>query len=378
MPELFASLDALLESGDAAAGFDLLINDFLAEKEYGMVFEARLMKKRFELGLPLIQSDTPDDQTYQAAVIEAARDTGRLFLEAGNIERAWPYFRAISDTTPVRQAIENLPPAEGLDGVINIAFQEGVHPLKGLELILAAHGMCRALTAFGMTAVSRDRESCIALLTRGIHAEILQRMGGAIEAAEGSRPASDNLIELMQGREWLFGEWDYYVDTSHLLTILPYLVEVTDAAVLRLFHELCEYGKHLSPHFQTPGIPPFENQFVAHDHYALALLKDGNEHVEYFRRQVADSDPEVVGDAPGRTLVRLLMSLDRKPEALDVLLEHVFEDAPYGAPVPSALQLCYQSGQFARMKEIAQERGDRLSYAAAQILTRYPSRKTAV
>jgi hypothetical protein len=373
VPDIFPSLDRLLESGDAAAGFDFLIGEFLAAREYGMAFEARLMKKRFELGLPLIQGDSPPDDVYQAAMVETARQTGELFLEAGNIERAWPYFRAISEIEPVARAIGAVEPGENLDGVINIAFQEGIHPLKGLELILACHGMCRALTAFGMTVVTKDRDKCIALLTTALHAEVADRIARAIEAKEGAPPASKSLTELMEGRAWLFGEWDYYVDTSHLLTILPYCVEVTDPAILTLLHELCVYGGNLSERFQSPGNPPFEKQFEAYDHYALALLNpaanDGDGHLDYFRRKVAEADPEVVGDAPGRFLVKLLVSLDRKAEALDVLLEHVFEDAPYGVPVPSVLQLCYDTKNFELMTAIAKERGDMLNYAAARILS---------
>lgn len=369
MPDIFLSLDRLLESGNPAAGFDLLIEEFLAAKEYGTAFEARLMRKRFELGLPLLQTDSLNDEAYQAGVVEIARQTGELFLADGKIERAWPYFRAISEYEPVVRAIENLEPREGLDGVINIAFQEGLHPLKGLELILAGHGMCRALTAFGMQVVTKDREKCIAFLTAALYGEVVERMRQAIETQEGSPASSKNLMDLMRDRDWLFGEWNYYVDTSHLLTIVPYCVEITDAPTLRLFHELCEYGKRLDKKFQSKGIPPFEDQFEAYGHYANALLgKDVEEHVDYFRRQVAESDAEVVGDAPGRILVRLLVSLNRPAEAIGVSLENIFEDAPYGAPVPSVLQLCNQAKDFPRMAEIAKERGDFLSYTAARIL----------
>ncbi len=370
MADIFPSLDRLLESGSPAAGFDLLIEEFLAAKEYGTVFEARLMKKRFELGLPLLQTDSLNDEAYQAGVVEIARQTGELFLGEGNIERAWPYFRAISEYEPVVRAIENLEPREGLEGVISIAFQEGVHPLKGIELILAGHGMCRALTAFGMQVVTKDRDKCIAFLTAALYREVVDRMRLAIEAHDGAPVAAKNLIELMTDREWLFGEWDYYADTSHLLSIVPYCVEVTDPPTLRLLHELCEYGKRLDKKFQSKGNPPFEDQFEAYGHYANALLgNDVEAHVDYFRRQVTESDPEVVGDAPGRILVKLLVSLNRPAEAIGVALENVFEDAPYGAPVPSVLQLCNQAKDFARMAEIAKERGDFLSYAAARILT---------
>ncbi|HVW86162.1 MAG TPA: hypothetical protein VHB50_15850, partial [Bryobacteraceae bacterium] len=145
--------------------------------------------------------------------------------------------------------------------------------------------------------------------------------------------------------------------------------EVTDPEILRLCAELCEYGKHLSERFRSPGIPPFEDQYVAYGHYVQALLGNSvDEHLEYFRKQVAESDPEVAGDAPGRTLVRLLISLGRPKEALNAVVDHVFEDAPYGVPVPSALQLCYRAGEYARLRELARERGDLLSYAAGGIL----------
>ena len=45
------------------------------------------MRKRFDLGLPLIQTDSLTREDYQQAVVDAAREAGRLFLAAGNIER---------------------------------------------------------------------------------------------------------------------------------------------------------------------------------------------------------------------------------------------------------------------------------------------------
>ncbi len=369
--ELFPQLDPLLESAGPAAGLDFLIAQFLAAKEYGMVFEARLMKKRQELGLPLIQTDALTGDDYQQAVMEAARETGALFLADGRIERAWPYFRAVSETAPIFDAIDKLEPGDNLENVITIAFQEGVHPRKGLELILAQHGMCRAITAFGMTAVQKDREACIALLAKNLHEEIVRRMGEAIAAREGPPPATASLPEMMSGRDWLFGEWDYYVDTSHLLSVIPYATELMDKAALALCAELCEYGQRLATQFQSAGIPPFEDQFTAYGHYLQALLGNNvEEHLDYFRRQVTESDPEIVGDAPGRHLARLLIALNRPAEALDVVLEHVFEDATYGAPVPSALQLCYQAKDFTRLRDLARERGDLLSYAAGSILAK--------
>lgn len=369
--QLFDDLDRLVASAEPASALDHLIANLLESGDYGLVFEARLMRKRYDLGLPLIQSDQITRDDYQQAVMEVARDTGALFLAAGNIARAWPYYRAIGDPKPVEEAIAQIEASEDLEGIIGIAFQEGVHPLKGLELILNNQGMCRAITAFGMNAVQKDRDKCIALLARHLHSEILARIGQTIEAKEGTRPDTTSLVELMAGRDWLFGEWDYYADSSHLLSVIPYGIELRDAAALGIFHELCEYGGHLAAQFQSAGVPPFENQCEAYGHYIQALRGlHVDAHVDYFRQQVANCDPDVAGDAPGRTLARLLIALGRTEEALRAVLDHVFEDAPWGTPVPTALQLCYQARDFATMRELARERSDGLSYAAASILTR--------
>jgi hypothetical protein len=370
IPETVAAeLDQRLASSAPADTIQFIAEHFLQSGEYGLLFEARLMQKRLELGLPLVQTESVALPTYQDAVVEVARETGRLFLAAGNIDRAWPYYRAVGDPGPVEQALDTLDPEAASEGAISIAFQEGVHPRKGLELILEKHGMCRAITAFGMTAVQKDREACIGMLARHIHAEILSRMAYAIEAREGSVAETTSIRGRMEGRDWLFGDWDCYVDTSHLLSVVPYCVEITDPAVLAVFAELCAYGQRLAAQFQSPGIPPFTDQFTAYGHYVEALRgNDVEAHLDYFREQVAQSDPEIDGDAPGRTLARLFLSLNRPADALQTVLDHVFEDAPYGVPVPGAIQLCHAARDFDRMRELARERGDLLSYAAAGIL----------
>jgi len=353
---------------DPVSALDHLIAKYQEAGEFGLVFEARLMKRRHELGMPLIQTNQIDREDYQQSVVEIARDTGKSFLAAGNITRAWPYFRAVGETKPIEEAIDGLEESQD-EGIVSIAFQEGVHPLKGLQLILNNQGMCRALTAFGMNAVQKDRDKCIGLLATRLHGEIAANMASTIEAREGARPSTTSLTELMDGREWMFGEWDYYVDTSHLLSIIPYGIELRDPEQLAVFHELCEYGKHLNAQFQSAGVPPFENQFEAYDHYIEALRGvDVESHIEYFRQQVASADPEIAGDAPGRTLARLFIALNRPEDALKTVLEHVLEDAPWGTPVPTALQLCYQVGDYNTMRDLARERGDALSYVAACVL----------
>lgn len=380
MPEeenIAAAVDRILESGDHAASLDYLIEQFRRSRKLGLLFEARLMKKRLELGLPLIQTEAstgfPEQAraAYDRGVVEAARETGELYLAEGDVERAWPYFRAIGETAPVAAAIERVEPGENLDAIVAIAFQEGVHPAKGLQLILSQHGMCRAITSFGMFPVQKDRAQCITLLVRSLHAEVVDRMARTIESQEGSRPDTASLVDMLTGRPWLFGEYDYYVDTSHLVSLLPYCVEVTDTSTLQLFHELCEYGKRLSPQFQSQGQPPFENPYVDYDHYVQALLGiDVEDRIAHFRRKVTENEPEQAADGPAQALINLLMRLGRYEEALEISLKYLAGEGSSSGACPSALQICYLSKNYDRLKELASNRGDLLTYVAASALCR--------
>ena len=138
-----------MESGDLAGGLDFLIEHFRENRNFHLFFEAQLMKKRLELGVPLIQQESifrisaGNAGGVRKGMIEAARETGTLALAAGEIARAWPYFRAIGEPGPVAEAIEQTEPGESAAPLIDIAFREGVHPAKGLQFILKRTGCAR-------------------------------------------------------------------------------------------------------------------------------------------------------------------------------------------------------------------------------------------
>jgi hypothetical protein len=380
MPEdVFGTLEQLLISEQPSTSFDLLAGQFRAAKDYRSLFDARLMKKRLELGLPLFLTDDLSAlpikvrDAYGQAVTEAAREVGELFLTDGEIAQAWPYLRATGDSARVADAIEMVEDGDGINRIIEIAFQEGVHPAKGLELMAAKYGICRAISAFEVSAVEKDREKCIAVLARNLHTEVVERLRSAIEQEERARPVSTSIAELIGGRDWLFGEYSTYVDTSHLVSLLQHCPEVTDSGVLLIFHELCEYGKRLSPQVRVQCEPPFEDVYIDFDHYAQALLGiDVDNHLAHFRRKVAEAGPERMGSLCAQYLVRLLARLARYEEALEVALAH-FPHARFGDLVcPTATELCRLARRFNRLKELAREREDWLTYAAASLEARTP------
>jgi hypothetical protein len=374
----FETLGPMLQSAEPASSLDYLIGQFRESKEYHLMFEAKLMKKRLELGLPLIQAPNlaalpPDVQTrYQQFLVEAAQETGELFLASGDIPKAWPYLRATGDVTRVAAAIEKVEPCDNVDAVIEIAFMQGVHPAKGLDLAIGKFGICRALTYFGGSGGEKDREQCIGVLARSIYSELAASLDNAIEEREGHKSGSTSITGLIEGRDWLFGEFSSYIDPSHIVSVLQYCPEVTDSETLQQFHELCEYGKRLSANFQFPGRPPFENPFVDYDHYVQALRGvDVDEHIAHFRKKVEETD--TAGNWPAQILINLLVRVGRYREALEVSLEYLPGAHASEIACPTAQQLCELAGDFDRLAELARERGDVLTYVAAHLEAAAPA-----
>lgn len=375
----FARLDRLLNRGNPAEviynpgdALDYLIEEFRQEKNHSIVFQARLMKTRQQLGLPLIQTEDiagfPPElrRPYEEAFIEAAREAGASFLADGDIVGAWPYFRALGETDLIADAIDRAEPGDDIESVIAIAFQEGVHPAKGLDLILAQHGMCRAITSFGMVAVTKGRKECLQILARGLYTEVVGRIRETITRAEGSDPATDHLPTLIASRPWLFGEYDYYVDTSHLMSVLQYSPEVTDVNTIRILRQLCEYGQRLSPQFTQRGYPPFEEPYLDYAKLLDAYLGiDPETAVAHFRQKVYTYDIEQTGTGPAQQFVKLLLRLGRHPEALTVAQDFLADVPPQELSCPSVLQICCLAGEYEVLMKLAREKGDLLSYAAA-------------
>jgi hypothetical protein len=372
----FELLEQTLRSSGARTVFELLLRTAREERNYFQLFEARLMQQRHELGLPLLYSGVISDlpaehqSAYSAALMDAARETGGLFLADGDIERAWPYFRAVGDAAPVASAIELLPSCEGNERVIEIALQEGVNPRKGFELLIEQRGLCSAVEFATRTTDPQRRRTFLQVLIRAVHKEVQGRIKEAIAAREGSAPDTDRLPELINGgecgREWLFDGGRYYTENSHLASLVQASPELEDKGTLGLALELAEYALHLAPMFHFPGSPPFEDLYQDHAQYLRALLEfnalgygtlgqeSGADAVEHFRRKL---DASVDGSA--EVLAGLLSRLGRYEEALQVSIDHL--------DGRSAIELCQMAGDYQRLCDVARERGDPVAFAAGLI-----------
>jgi hypothetical protein len=364
---VFEQLEKALRSQGADAAFTLLIQELREQRKYPLLFEARLMWKRFQLGQPLLQpgkiSDLPSDRqaTYEAAVMEAARETGGLFLADGEIARAWPYFRAVGDLRPVAEAIDRIPPGGGSEPVIQIALNEGVNPRRGFELFLEQQGICSAISLASQYPDDGARIEFLGILVRALSRELAINLKKAIASAEGRAPDTDSIAEMIDGRDWLFAGSRYYTENSHLLSLVQASPQLQDRETLGLARELAEYGQHLDPMYHFPSQPPFTDTYTDYAAYLRAILgQDVDQCVAHFRTKVADSAP---GSA--EVLVILLTRLGRYREALDVSRQYLGGDA--GTTCPSALQLCQMAGDFEQLRQLAREEGDLLAFTAGVI-----------
>ena len=378
--DVFDQVRDALESGDVEQAFNLAVTRFREEGSYPLIFEARLMKKRHELGMPLIQTDTwrslsPEVQkAYEEATLEAAREVGTLFLKQGEIGKAWPYFRAIGDNATVRDAIESWNDAEvgeALDGAIEVAYHEQVHPRKGFELILKHYGTCRAITNFSQYPVEEGRADCAQLLVEHVHSELLANVSHAVAQKEGQPPEGNDLAAVVDGREWLFEGNAYYLDTSHVSSLVQMAPSIDRAPTLELLYGFAEYGKRLGEMYQFPGNPPFENVFEDYGIYIRTVLgRKVEEGLDHFRRKLETCDPNVAGTTPAQVLVNLLVRVGRPGEAADVAVEHLSKADPQFLTCPNALQLCQMAGDYGRLAEVSRQRRDLLSFAAAEMQAR--------
>jgi hypothetical protein len=89
--------------------------------------------------------------------------------------------------------------------------------------------------------------------------------------------------------------------------------------------------------------------------------------VQHFLAKVREADPSVTGTAPAQVLVALLTRLKRYQEGIQISLEYLSQTSGEQLVCPTVPQLCQLAGDYVRLKQIARDRGDLLSFTAASI-----------
>ena len=337
------------------------------------------MTKRYELGASPVATGSNQDlaaalhEPFEQGIREAAITVGNLYLQEGNIPQAWGYFRMLGEKGPIYQALDHYQPKddEDIHALVDIAFNQGVHPRKGFDWVLNRFGVCNAITSLGggdLPFETDVKDYCIKSLVRTLRADLMERLRVDIAHKQGFAPTGQTIAELIAGRDWLFDEDCYHIDISHLSSVVQLSTQLSEGDELRQARDLCAYGQRLSPRLQLHSDPPFENQYADYD-MLLAMLsgEDVTGGLAHFHKKADEADPEVIGSYPAEVLVNLLLRLERPKEALAVARKHLARLGDQRLSCPSIVDLCRQTGDYATLAEVAREQENPVNFVAGII-----------
>src|SRR5262249_18015790 len=144
---------------------------------------------------------------------------------------------------------------------------------------------------------------------------------------EGSTPTEQgepSIRELLQGRDWLFEDEAYHIDTSHLSSVVQMSMMLSPCPELDMARELCQYGQKLPGRSLGQQAPPRDRGYADYEVYLSILAGDEVEKgIAHFRRKADEADPEEIGTYPAEVLVNLLLRLGRGKEAIEVARKHL-------------------------------------------------------
>jgi hypothetical protein len=377
----YDQLEQTVKSAGPAAAIDKLAAELKARKDYTGLFYTLLMKKRVELGVSPIATGSNQDlpeaahRPFEEGIADAARTVGNLYLAEGQIAPAWGYFRMLGETKPVADALEKLQLKDDMDvqAIIDIAFHQAVAPVKGFDWVIERFGICSAITVMGgeLPFTPEVRGACTKKLIRALHGELMARLAAEVERVQNFKPSAKTVREMIEGRDWLFGDDFYHIDLSHLNSVVQMATQLEKCEELGLVRDMCAYGMKLSPRFRYQSEPPFDDQYADYDKYlAIFTGEDVEGGVAHFRAKVEANDPAESGTFPTEIYVNLLMRLGRTSEALDAVRKYITPLGDVRLSCPNLVELVQQTKRYDVLAEVAREQDNPVNFVAGLIAGR--------
>ena len=265
----YERLQATLAARGAAAAVDELVAELRKGDDTQGLFYALLMKKRVELGVspfptgPANELPPETHEPYEDAIRDAGRHVGGLLLARKEYAKAWAFYRMLNEPEPVRDALDAFTPGPDDDvyPIIEIAWQGGLLPKKGFDLVLDRHGICSAITMVSGSDLASNpdlREYCITNLARALHAQLTERVRNDLTGRGVTVPDGATIPQLVELDPALFADDAYHIDTSHLSSVVQMSTQLPPGAGVNFARELCAYGRKLAPNLQGNNDAPFE------------------------------------------------------------------------------------------------------------------------
>ncbi len=379
----YSDLSKIAESGDADALLKELAQQYEDAGQYALLFEALIVGQRFALGLPVVGDlSTLDEKDPRRVALEAqysdtCRRVGELFLSDGDVGQAFAYFRTLQEPEPIRDALRTwskLPREEReprLETYLEIALTHGIDPELGFEMLLEHRGICDAITFLEQQAKfdTSVRHACITRLTEAMHAELYEALQRDLEKHEGKRIPDLALVDILNGRRWLFRNNRCHVDDSHLQAVVRFAVVLEDVSALERAIELCVYGMHLPASYQRQEACPFEDFY---NDYRLLLGALANHDVDHaithyetkLSRQV-EENPRAV-QFPAEVVAFIQHRTGHSDRAIATFVEHLSQ-CPRLTLCPPLIDLCRECGDFESFLSTAIEKNNALQYTIGLI-----------
>ena len=376
MTDPFQQLRGELSDSGPEAVLELLASTFCDGQQYHELFEVRKMQVRHRLGLPLFATD--DDAGLDEAMrrqledglIESCREIGTRLLSAGKIREGWMYWRPVGDNEAVAQQLAQIEVNDdNIEEVVNVALHEGVDVNHGYGLVLRHYGTCNAITTLETVAHNSGKEQQqgpVSQLVEHVYNELISSVKAHIAKQESAEPSTTTLTELVTSRDWLFGEFSYHIDPSHLSATVRFARVLEDPTRLQLALDMTEYGRRLDSQFQYPGDEPFADVYPSHGLYFQALLgQDVDRALEFFRTRAESLDIREQGTIPVEVYIDLLARLGRLDEATEASISMIPSDVNPVGLAPTLFELSAAAGSYDSLKNHYRQRNDLLGFATA-------------
>lgn len=380
-PALFDRVRAALDAGGPLAAVDELCDRLRQAEDFQNLFYALLMRKRVELGVapfptgPASELPPETHEPYEEAIRQAGRQVGSALLTKGDIPRAWQFYRMLGEPEPVKRAIADYTPDPDADPypVIEVAWQQRVLPQKGFDLVLDGSGVCSAITMASSVDLGQNpdlRTYCTQRLVRALHEQLVDRLRGDLIGRGEAPPPAATAAELIAGRDDLFADEAYHVDTSHLSSVAQMAMHLPRCLELDLARDLCAYGEKLSPTLRGTNDPPFEDTYADYRKYLDVIAgADVELGLHHFRAKLPAARDGGY-QFPAELFVNLLLKVDRLKDALAVAREYLAVADERHLSCPGVTELARRAGDYGALTEAAEAKADPVAFLAGLIAAR--------